>query len=204
MRVPVSFTSSAVTPSRRPSRLTRSRNAGGNAYSRPQSKPTFMAASSHVVRARGLLDAVAGFLDERLYNGAQIVGAAVHLELAVGARPVGEDRPHVLDLASAIQLVDDIVDELEKLERELAHRHFCPAAEVDQLAVEPPARRPPLVLFDQAAMIRAEAEVSRPQLVQLDDDRLGERGDGDRCARSGRHVADAELQRSERRMRADV
>src|SRR2546428_6387394 len=170
MRVPVSFTKSAVMPLRRPSRFTRSRKAGGNAYSRPQSKPTFMAASSDMVGTRRLLDAVACLLDDGLHDRPQVVGAAVHLELTGGARPVRQDRPHVLDLASAVQLVDDIVDKLEELQRELAHRHFQPAAKVDQLAIESPARRAPLVLFDQTPVIDPEPEVSRPQLVQLDDD----------------------------------
>src|SRR5438128_1253500 len=117
MRVPVSFTNSAVMPCGRPSRLTRSRNAGGNANSRPHSRPTFIAASSYPIRPRRLLDAVARLLDDRLHDGAQVVRPAVDRQLAIGARPFGEDRPHVLDLAPAAELVDHIVDELEELER---------------------------------------------------------------------------------------
>src|SRR5213075_2569121 len=97
-----------------PSSLTRSRNAGGNAYSRPQSSPTFMA-SSHVVGARRLLDAVARLVDEHLHHGAQIAGTAVDVELPIGARAFGENRSHVFDLAPAVQLVDHVVHEREEL-----------------------------------------------------------------------------------------
>src|SRR5262245_8507897 len=57
--VPVSRTNSAVIPCVRPSSFTRSRNAGGNAYSRPHSRPIFMVISLRVVRALGLLHTVA-------------------------------------------------------------------------------------------------------------------------------------------------
>src|SRR5256885_6478386 len=123
MRVPVSFTSSAVTPCGFPNLFTRSRNAGGNAYSRPQSRPTFIAVSSHVVGARRLLDAVARFVDDRLDDAPQIAGLSINSELPIRARAVGEDRAHVVDFAAASELVDHIVHKREELERELAHRH---------------------------------------------------------------------------------
>src|SRR6266700_5512181 len=41
MRVPPSFTNSAATPSFLPSSFTRTINAGGKLYSRPQRRPTF-------------------------------------------------------------------------------------------------------------------------------------------------------------------
>src|SRR5947208_6427555 len=120
MRVPVSFTSSAVTPCGFPNLFTRSRNAGGNAYSRPQSRPTFIAFSSHVVGARRLLDAVARFLDDRLHHASQIAGLSIHGELSIRARAVGDDRAHVLHLAAAAELADHLVDKREQLERALA------------------------------------------------------------------------------------
>src|SRR5262249_36937406 len=42
--VPPSFTNSAATPSFLPTSFTRAKNAGGNAYSRPHSSPTFFMA----------------------------------------------------------------------------------------------------------------------------------------------------------------
>src|SRR5213080_4853262 len=153
MRVPDSLTKSAVMPCGRPSRLTRSRNAGGNANSRPHSRPTFIDASSDAVRARRLLDAVARLFDDGLHDRPQIVRLPVHVPLAIGARALGKDGPDVLDLAAAAQLVGHIGDELEELERELTERHLGAAAEVDQLSVQPPPRRAPFVLFDESAMI---------------------------------------------------
>src|SRR5207244_162194 len=150
--------------------------------------------SDLVVGARRLLDAVARFVDDRLDDAPQIAGLSIDGELPIRARAVGEDRADILNLAAAPELVDDIVDKREELERELAHRHLGAAAEVDQLAVEAPARRTPFVLLDQAAVIHAKSEIARPQLIQLDDDRLGERGDGNRGARRRRHVADPELE----------
>src|SRR5215510_822568 len=115
MRVPASLTNSALMSCGRPARLTRSRKAGGNAYSRPQSNPTFMAASSHVIGASGLLHGVARFLDQRLDDAAQVARLPVHRELPIGARAVCQNRAHVLDLAPAPQIVHHVVDEGEQL-----------------------------------------------------------------------------------------
>src|SRR5262245_45841457 len=122
----------------------------------------------------------------------------------LGARALGHDPAHVVDLASAPEIVHDIVDELDQLDSELAHRHFDALAEIDQLAVNPPPRGAPLVFLDERAVVAPEAEVPFPQAKELDDDGLRERGDGDRGARSGRHIADAEFQRAEHRMRAQI
>src|SRR6185503_20272892 len=92
----------------------------------------------------------------------------------------------------------------QQLEREVAHRYFFALAEVDQLAVDAPARRAPLVFLDQRAVVAAEPEIALAQPEELDDDRLRERGDRNRRARRRRHVADAEFQRAERRMRPQV
>ena len=108
---------------------------------------------------------------------------------------------HVL---AAAQLVDHVVHELDQLEGQIAHRHLGFLAEVDQIAVEAPARGAPLVLFDQRAAIQAEAHVLRVELVQLHDDGLRHGGDRNGVLDPRRHVADAELQRAERRMRPDV
>src|SRR5712692_2169378 len=122
MAVPPSFTSSAVIPSGAPIAFTRSRNAGGKLCSRPQSKPIFMSR----------------FLDDVPHDLAQVAGPAVHGKLAVGARPFLENRPHVLHRRPAAEIIDDVVDEVEHLERQVAHRHLGAPAEVDQLPVEAP------------------------------------------------------------------
>src|SRR5438105_1888097 len=219
MRVPASVTNSAVMPCGRPNRLTRSRKAGGNENSRPHNSPTLavmgvaaflpfrrpaFVSGSYLVGPRRLLDALARFLDDRLHDGAQIARVAVHVHLTLGAGAVGENPLHVFDLAPAPQIADDVVDELEQLEREIAHRHLAPLAEVDQLAVDPPARGAPFVLLDERAVVAAEAEVPLAEPVQLHDDRLRERRDRNRRARRRRHVANAELERAEGGMRAQI
>src|SRR5262245_2382397 len=96
-----------------------------------------------------------------------------------GARALVHDPPHVIDLTPAAEIVHDIVDELDQLDGELAHRHLDALAEVDQLAVDSPPCGPPLVFLDERAVIAAEPEVAFPQAKELDDDGLRERGDGD-------------------------
>src|SRR5207237_9724454 len=112
---------------------------------------------------------------DRLHHRFQIARFAIPRELAVGARTVPQNVTDVVDLAPAVELVDDVVDELEQLQRQVAHRNLLPSAEVDQLPVETPARRPPFVLLEEAPVIEAEAEIPPPKLVQLDDHRLRER-----------------------------
>src|SRR5689334_16233446 len=145
-------------PCGRPSVLTRSRNAGGNEYSRPHRSPTLavMRLRSYLVGARRLLDALPRLLDDRLHDRAQIARVAVHVHLALGARAVGENLLHVVHFPPAPEIADHVVDELEQLERELAHRHLAALAEVDQLAVDPPAGGAPLVLLDERAVVAAE------------------------------------------------
>src|SRR6476659_2215792 len=128
--VPVSVRNSAVMPCGRPSVLTRSRNAGGKEYSRPQSRPTLM---SDMVGSSGLFDAFARFRDDRAHDRAEVAGLAVHLELALGARALGEDVVDVLDFPPAPQVVHHVVDEREQLDGEIAHRHLGALAEVDQV-----------------------------------------------------------------------
>src|SRR4051812_37656433 len=205
--VPLRERNSAPIPCARPSVLTRSRNAGGNEYSRPHNRPTFIVISPlppSQVRLRRLLDAVARLVDDRLHHGAQIARPAIDLDLLLSARAVADDLADVLDFPAAAKIVDHIVDKFEQLAGKLAHRHLAPLAEVDQLAVDAPAGGAPLVLFDQRAMIAAEPEIAFAEPIQLDDDRLRERGDGDRRARGGRHVADTELERPESRLRPQI
>src|SRR5882762_5795956 len=181
---------------------TRARTADRSSWSSVSSRQSSIV--SDMVCARRLLDAFARLLDDRLYDRAQIAGMAVDVHLALRAGPVREDLFHVFHLAAAPQIVQDIVDELEQLHREIPHRHFAALAEIDQLAVDAPARGAPLVFFDQGAVIAAEPQVALAKAVQLHDDRLRQGGDGDRGARRRRHVADAELQRAEDRMRPEV
>ena len=77
----------------------------------------------------------------------------------------------------------------------VARRQLLLLAEVDQLAVEAVAHRPPLVLLDQRRRVDAERHVVAPQLPQLGDDRLEDGRDAHRLVDPRADVADAELQR---------
>ena len=65
-----------------------------------------------MIRACRLLDAGARLFDDRADDGAQVAGLALHLQLAIRAGAVAQDRAHVLDFAPASQLVDHIVGRL--------------------------------------------------------------------------------------------
>src|SRR5207237_5521327 len=223
------------TPCSRPRSFTRSMNAGGNEYSRPQSSPTFTLPPP-LSRGSGLIPAYrsglkaqggarrdglrnqgvmrrkpisvalprAGLVDEPAHDRAQVAGVAIHLQLAIGARPLSQNCAHVLRRLAASQLVEHILEEVEQLDREIAHWHLLAAAEINQLTVDPPARRPPLVLLDERAGINPEPQVILAHAIHLHHDGLGERGERDRHARRRRHVADAEFERAERRVRPQV
>src|SRR4051794_16414955 len=81
----------------------------------------------------------------------EIPSVAVHLELTVRAGAFREDRSHVVDGVTAPELVDDVLDEIEQLDREVAHRDLLAAPEVDQPAVDAVTGGPPLVLLDKGA-----------------------------------------------------
>src|SRR6185503_4697360 len=129
-------------------------------------------ATSNVVRLRRLVDGVTRFFDDRPHHRSQVSGLAKDLELPLRAGAVRQNLPDVLHLPPAAQIVQHIVDELEQLEAKLAHRNLAVLAEVDQLAVDAPARGAPLVLFDERAVISAEAQVTEAQAIELDDDGL--------------------------------
>ena len=77
----------------------------------------------------------------------------------------------VVDLFARAELVDDVVDEFEEFEDQIADRDFLALAEVDQFPVEPIARGAPFVFADQRAPIDAEAEILAMQFVEFGGDR---------------------------------
>src|SRR5690348_3254850 len=110
----------------------------------PGQEPTASRISSPglFTHPRGIADRLGG---QQLDHGSGVAATLVGGELAVGAGPLAQDRVHVLDRLSGAQIVDHIVDELEQLERQLAHRHLGLLAEVDELALQSVTDRPPLV-----------------------------------------------------------
>src|SRR5260221_918346 len=133
-----------------------------------------------------------------------MAGLPEHAELAIGARAVARDDAQVLDLLAGPELVDHVVDELEELLRELAHRYLGLLAEVDELRVHSPAHRPPLVLLDQAGHVAAEAEVPRAEEEELRADRLHPARDAEGLVDGGRGIADPEPDHRGDSVRAQV
>src|SRR6476646_404653 len=168
--VPPNFTISAVTPDFFPSSLTAWMNAGGNENSRPHSSPTTSGSVDDFERAFAMTSPSHSthgplrphsrrqrLVHHVLHDSLEIAGLPVDAELAVGAGAVLEDRVHVVDVLPAPQRVHHVVDERQQLEREIEPRHFGLLAEVDQAAVEPPARGAPLVFLDERPAVQAEA-----------------------------------------------
>src|SRR5258706_2538620 len=139
-----------------------------------------------------------------LHDGAQIAGLLVDAKLPLGAGAFVENRVNVFDGAAAAELVNDVVDEGKQLDGEIAHGHFSFLAEVDELAFDAVASGAPFIFFNEGAAINAKAHVARVEAMQLDDEGLGERGDGHSFFDFGGDIAHAELQRAKRRMRAHV
>ena len=134
----------------------------------------------------------------------QIAGLLIDAQLAFGAGAVLENGVDVFDGAAAAEIVDNIIDEIEKLESEFAHRDFDFFAEVDQLAFDTVAGGAPLVFFDQRAAIETVALIALIEAMELHDDGLRKSGDRDRFLDFGGDIEHAEFESAEHGMGPDV
>src|SRR5438105_15938938 len=103
---------------------------------------------------------------EQLDHRTSVAAVLQDLQLAVRAGPLRQDRVDVLDRLPRAQLIHDIVDELDELDRELSHRDLRLLAEVDQVAVDAIPNRSPFVLGDQSRHVLAKTEVACAELQQ--------------------------------------
>ena len=91
-----------------------------------------------------------GLVYHALDDGLDVVARGfIGPKLAVGARTMVENPADVLDFVPAVQLVQHVVHELQILENQVPLRHLGLTAEVDQLPIDPVARRAPLVLHEE-------------------------------------------------------
>src|SRR6185503_13884791 len=102
------------------------------------------------------------------------------------------------------QRIEHVVNNVEQLQNQVAHRHFLLLTEIDHLAVETPTHCAPLVFLNQHAPVKAETEVLFNQHVELRDDRLKQRGDGNRIVNARGDVADSKFKGGEKWMRANI
>src|SRR5258708_8878020 len=142
MRVPPSFTNSAATPSFLPSSFTRTMNAGGKLYSRPQRRPTLIMcvllngnsrvapavplSSVHRVRRRSARRGNAGarFCHQMTDDRLQIARLLVCAQLAFRPGAFIQNRVNVLDGAVASELLPDILHQLQQFGDQLQHGYF--------------------------------------------------------------------------------
>ena len=134
----------------------------------------------------------------------QVAGLAEYAQLAVRAGPLLEQGIHVADLFSGAELVDDIVNELDQLQRQVAHWYLLLLAEVDQAALKAVPDGAPLVLVDQVGLVLAEPLVLPAELEQLGADRLDQGGQAEGFVHPGGGIADPELDGGVEDVRAQV
>src|SRR5258706_15841696 len=80
---------------------------------------------------------VRDLVDDRV----EVAALRVRRDLTVRARALTRDRLEIVDLAPRPQRIDDVIDEFEQLDRELAHRDLLGFPEVDEFRVHAPAHR---------------------------------------------------------------
>src|SRR5437763_57601 len=85
---------------------------------------------------------------------------AADYNLPLGAAAVLEDGEGVFHFLARPQLVDHVGQKpLQQLVDQFARRHLALLAQVQELAVQPVAHGPPLVLLDQPRGINAKGQV---------------------------------------------
>src|SRR4029077_7425934 len=85
-----------------------------------------------------------------------------------------------------------------------ALRNFRLLAEVDQLAIDPIARRPPLLLHQQRPSSERDPGIRRVQPIQFRRRRLNQRRQRNRLLDAHRNIANSKLERVKEWMRPDV
>ena len=93
---------------------------------------------------------------------------------------------------------------MKQLEKKVSQGDFDLFAEVDQFAVEAVPRGAPLIFHDKRTAVEAEALIVAVELVELGDQGLDERGDGDGFFEAHGKIHDAELESGEVRMGTDI
>src|SRR4029078_7170629 len=121
-----------------------------------------------------------------------------------GATAVLDHCKQVLDLFAATQIIDNIIHQLDYLMHQRIGISLGALAEIDHLAVEPPALRTPLVFVDQRAPVDAKGGVLFEHRVELDDQRLHRRSQRDTLVDASGDVADTEFERAELWVRAHI
>src|SRR6185503_17125011 len=126
--------------------------------------------------------------------------------LPVGAVAAGEDLADALELAVVAELAGMRLDLVERAADELRDRHAVPrpTVEVHHGRLEAVARGQPLVLGREDPVVRGDLRADGMPLAEVLDERLAERRERDRVLDSRHRVADADLDRAEARVQADV
>src|SRR5205823_13935796 len=88
--------------------------------------------------------------------------------------------------------------------KQAARFDFSFAAKIDELAIDAIATSTPAVLIQKPTTIDTKCCIAPKQFVQLDDHRLDQCGNGERVVHARLRVADAHLQRVEKRIESNI
>jgi hypothetical protein len=157
-----------------------------------------------VSRRSPRLGDAARFRNQMPDDSLKIAGLLIDTQLALGAGAVFENGMDVFDGAAASEIVDDIIDKIEKFECEIAHGNFGFFAEVDELALDAVASGAPFVFFNQGAAVESVALVAFVKTMEFHDDGLGKSGNRDGFFDFGGDIEHTEFESAEHGVRTDV
>src|SRR4030095_10726940 len=142
--------------------------------------------------------------NQLIHDSIEIVRLFVDLQLHVRGSSSLQDCMNVVNLFSRSQLINYVVDKLQQLQNQTPDRNFRLLAKIDHFAVESITNGAPLVFLNQHTSIQSEPKVLVDKRIQLRDNRLEKSSNGKRIVDARGNVTNAELQRWEKRMRANV
>src|SRR5262249_32647749 len=130
---------------------------------------------------------------EAVDDCSEVSGLFEDPQLSIGARAVFQDVVDVFDLPTAVQLINDIIDEFEEFQDQVSGGYLLLLTEVYKLSIKAPPDGPPLILLYESAAVEPEPHVLPVQFVQLGDYRLEQRRNGNNLIDFRRNITNPEF-----------
>src|SRR5579871_5533283 len=145
-------------------------------------------------------------LHQEARDGLDAAGLPVDGDLAVRARAarVIEQGAQVVNLGAAAQVVQHVINEVERVADGVAYAYLAPLSEIEDIGIQAVAHGLPLVLVDEGAWQDVRGHASFVQPGELRHERLAQRSERERVVQGSRHVEDAKLYGLEKGVRANV
>jgi len=134
--------------------------------------PARQALTFQMVGRDELPNAVA--LNSSLFNAARVVGPALGglLVATVGAGACFQYLFGEMSGLSAVERVDDVVDEVQQLIDERARIDLFFFSEVDKVSVNSVTTRPPFIFIDKRTRVNDKVQILGPEFIDLRTDSL--------------------------------